>query len=140
MFKKAFQHIVDTGRSLDVMCLSDKIPSEKVTWLPRFGQEHRRCGGSTSCAYRGYRNGSLTTFGQTIREIPLRVYSASGSTIPKIRFSSNELILHVDCYRVETIKSMPYGKKSQCRSCHGDTYPNQYTREACAMNLERYGV
>ncbi len=123
------------------MCFSDKKPSDIVTWLPKFSQAFQ-CGGceSASCSPRGNRDRSLTTFGQPIRESLLRVYSASGSTIPKIEFSINGLILYADGYRVDTIKGMLPRKDSRCRSCNRKTKADRWTRVVRKMKLETCGV
>ena len=136
VFKKAFQHIVDTSRSLDVMCLSDKMPDELLTWLPKFAQALKCDCGNPSCFYYGCRRNSLTTFGQPLRDCVPRVYSASGSTIPKIRFSINELILYVIGYRVDTIKSTPPTGQQRCRSCDRATYADCWAGEDFDTSLD----
>ena len=148
LFQKTFQHIVYTSKSLDVMCRSKKRQGGVVSWLPRFGYSFQ-CGcGRPSCISHGHRNFSLTTFGRLQSEYQfenssgdlVRIYSASGSTIPKIRISMDRSTLHVDGYRVDTIKSMPSGDKSRCRSCKKAILPDRWMRAVCEMNLKSGGV
>ena len=60
--------------------------------------------------------------------------------MPEIRFSMNGLILYVDGYRVDTIKSMPPGDESRCRSCDRKVLLDRWMRAASEMNVESRGV
>ena len=118
VLRKAFEHLVHTTQSLDVMCRTTKDPDETVTWLPKLGQTYRCDCGSTDGLKFGYRDASLTTFAMKIWDYPLAVYSASGSTRPKIRFSTNGRLLFADGYIVDSIKKIPPRPgHSHCRSC-----------------------
>ena len=139
VFKKTFEHLVHTTQSLDVMCRSFKTPAEKVTWLPKFGQVYRCDCGRASCFKFGYRDESLTTFANEIWRYPLAVYSASGSTRPKIRFGGYGTLLFAHGYLVDTIKKIepfPFHGGSQCRSCNRETFNHdQWMRVVCDMHL-----
>ena len=62
VFKKAFQYILCTSQSLDVMCRSQTKRGEPATWLPKFGQSFQCVCRRTFCFSHGNRDGSLTTF------------------------------------------------------------------------------
>ena len=137
VFRKAFEHLVHTTQSLDVMCRSSKIPAETATWLPKFGHVYRGRCGRTSCFRLGYRDESLTTFGKAIWKYPHEIYSASGSTRPKIRISTDGLSLFANGYLIDTIKRMPpLTGNIRCRSCNRETINlHQWMRVACDLHL-----
>ena len=119
VLKKAFEYLVHTTQSLDMMCRTTKLPAETVTWLPKFGQVYGCDCGSTSGLKFGYRDASLTTFAMKIWDYPLPVYSASGSTRPRIRFSTDGRLLLTNGYLVDIIKKIPpCTDLSHCRSCN----------------------
>ena len=140
VFRKAFEHLVHTTQSLDVMCRSTKTRAETVTWLPKFGQVYGSGCGHTSCLRRGYSDRSLTTFAKAIWEDPPVIYSASGSTKPRIRFDVDGRLLFADGYLIDTIKKIPpFAGNSQCRSCNRKTVDlHQWMRVACDMHQGSY--
>ena len=137
VFRKAFEHIVHTTQSLEVMCRSNKTYAETATWLPKFGYVYGCDGENASCVRHGDRDESLTTYAKATWEYPPVVYSASGSTRPKIRFATEGLLLFAKGCLIDTIKRMPPSTgSSNCRSCNIETYNfHQWMRVACDMGL-----
>ena len=135
VFRKAFEHLVHTTQSLDAMCRTTKLPAETVTWLPKFGQVYECDCGSTGCLKFGYRDASLTTFAYP-DSLCSAVYSASGSTRPKIRFGTDGRLLFADGYLVDSIKKIPPDAgHSHCRSCNQMTVDfHQWIRVACDIH------
>ena len=140
IFGKAFEYLVYTTQSLDVMCRSTKIPGETMTWLPKFGRVFGYSCGHTSCLQCGYSDRSLTTFGKAIWEHPLIIYSASGSTKPKIKFDVDSRFLFADGYLIDIIQKIPpFVGTSQCRSCDRKTVDlHQWMYVACDMHRESH--